>query len=75
MHPRYRRFVLELVCDVPHGLIWPPAVRALAAGMTDADGGRDVDDVDLLAALTAMKLARFDILTRVRAGHIELTPP
>lgn len=74
MHPRYRRLVLELVCDVPHGLAWPPAVRALAVGMTDADGGRDVGDVDLLVALVAMKLARFDILTRARAGHVEVTP-
>lgn len=78
MQPRHRRFVLELVCDVPDGIRWPSEARALAVGSAEADAigagvvdPRDVGDVDLLAALVGMKLAGYDIRTRVRGGHVE----
>lgn len=69
-----RRFVLELVLDVPDGLRWPAPARALAVGTADVDG-RDVTDVDLLHALIAMLLARYDVLARLAAGHVEPSEP
>lgn len=71
MRNRYRRFGLDVVLDVPMGLVVPAPARAIAVGWTETDGGRDVTDVDLIAALVTMKLAGYGILVRVRAGAIE----